>query len=143
MKEFRYHPEIEHLKVNEDGSEILLNDSEMEVKVRKSGYHPFRFIYYKGNQIGVARLVLECWQGMPPIPKLTAKHKDGDYTNYHHENLEWANVGGNSKYPPKLNPEQKKEILKKIEAGKGDSAIAKEYGVSRNAIFNLRKKQEK
>ena len=143
MKEFRYHPEITGLKVNENGSEILLNDLPIEVKVRKSGKHPFKFVYYKGNQIGLARLILECWSGMPPEPKLTAKHIDGDYTNYFYENLRWGTNGGNPKNPPKITPDQKKEILKKIETGTGDSAIAKEYGVSRNAIFNLRKKQEK
>jgi transposase-like protein len=51
--------------------------------------------------------------------------------------------GGNAKNPPKLNPEQKEEILKKVAEGRGDSEIAREYGVSRNAIFNLRKKQPK
>lgn len=143
MNEFRYHPEIEGLKVNETGSEVFLNETELQIRVKKSGNHPFRYVYFKGNMIGVARLVIECWSGMPPIPKLTARHIDGDYTNYHHSNLEWANVGGNSKNPAKLNPAQKIEILEKIKSGTGDSEIAKEYGVSRNAIFNLRKKQEK
>lgn len=143
MKEFRYHPEIEGLKVNENGSEILLNEIVIEIKVRKSGKNPFRFFYYKGIQIGLARLVLECWSGMPPVPKLSAKHIDGDYTNYHYENLQWGTNGGNAKNPPKLNPEQKTEILEKIANGKGDSEIAKEYDVTRNAIFNIRKKLEK
>ncbi len=143
MAEYRYHPEIEGLKVNEDGSEVLFNETPQTIKVRKSGNHPFRFIYFSGHTIGIARLVLECWSGMPPIPKLTAKHKDGDYTNYHYTNLQWGANGGNAKNPPKLNPEQKAEVLAKIKAGKCDSEIAKEYGVSRNAIFNIRKKQQK
>ena len=143
MTEFRYHPEIAGLKVNEDGSEILLNETKLEIKVRKSGRHPFKFIYYKSNQIGLAKLILECWKGMPPEPKLTAKHINGDHENYHYTNLHWNANGGNAKYPSKISPEQKKEILKKIEDGKGDSEIAREYGVTRNAIFNLRKKQEK
>jgi len=141
--EFRYHPEIPGLKVNENGSKILLNESPVEIKIRKSGKNPFRFFYYKSNQIGLAKLILECWTGMPPEPKLTAKHIDGNYSNYHYTNLQWGNNGGNSKNLPKLNPQQKKEILQKIEAGKGDSEIAKEYGVTRNAIFNFRKKQQK
>lgn len=143
MKEYRYHPEIEGLKTNEDGSEIFLNEVAVEIKVRKSGNHPFRYFYYKGNQIGLARLIMECWNGMPPTPKLSAKHIDGNYNNYHYTNLQWGANGGNAKNPPKLNPEQKAEVLAKIKAGKCDSEIAKEYGVSRNAIFNIRKKQQK
>jgi DNA-binding CsgD family transcriptional regulator len=143
MSEFRYHPEIEGLKVNENGSEILLNDQKIEIKVRKNGKNPFRFIYFKGNQIGLARLILECWGGMPPEPKLTAKHKNGDHANYHYQNLHWSGNGGNSKFPSKLTPKNKREILQKIEDGKGDSEIAKEYGVTRNTIFNLRKKEKK
>ena len=143
MKEYRYHPEIEGLKTNEDGSDIFLNEIAVEIKVRKSGNHPFRYFYYKGNQIGLARLIMECWNGMPPTPKLSAKHIDGNYNNYHYTNLQWGANGGNAKNPPKLNPEQKAEVLTKIKAGKGDSEIAREYGVSRNAIFNIRKKQQK
>ncbi|OBW40836.1 hypothetical protein AB670_02787 [Chryseobacterium sp. MOF25P] len=142
-EEYRYHPEINGLKVNQDGSKILLNELPVELKVRKTGKHPFKFLLFKQHQIGLARLVLECWSGMPPECRLTAKHIDGDYTNYHYKNLQWGTNGGNAKNSPKLNPQQKKEVLQKIAEGIGDSAIAKEYGTSRNAIFNLRKKQEK
>lgn len=141
--EFRYHPEIEGLKVNEHGSEVFFKEKEIQIKVKKSGNHPFRYIQFDGIFLGVARLVLESWKGMADNRKLTAQHIDGDYTNYFYENLQWSSNGGNSKYPPKINPEQKKEILQKIADGKGDSEIAKDYGVTRNAIFNLRKKQEK
>lgn len=141
--EYRYHPEIEGLKINEDGTEVFLFEKPVIIKVRKSGNHPFRFFYYKGSQIGLARLVLECWNGIADHPKLTAKYIDGNHNNYHHSNLYWSNNGGNSKYPPKINPDQKKEIFQKINDGISDSIIAREYGVSRNAIFNLRKKQEK
>lgn len=143
MKEFRYHPEIEGLKVNEDGSQIFLNDQEIPVKIRKSGNHPFRFVYIMGKTVGISRLILECWRELSPTPKHIAKHIDGDFTNYHHINLEWGNPGGNSKYQSKLNAQKESEILEKINAGKCDSEIAKEYGVTRNAIFNLRKKLQK
>lgn len=140
MKEFRYHPEIKGLKVNEDGSEILMNDSLVVLKERNRGKHPFRFFYYKDHQIGLAKLVLECWQGLAAEPKLTAKHIDGDYTNYFHENLRWGTSGGNSKFPPKLNEDQKKEILEMIENKIDVSLIAKMYGVSKTAIQRLKNK---
>ena len=143
MKEFRYHPEIKGLKVNEDGSEVLMNDLPVVLKERNRGKHPFRFFYYKDYQIGLAKLVLECWQGMAPEPRLTAKHIDCDYTNYHHENLRWGTSGGNSKYPPKLTEDQKKEIFKKIATGMSDPAIAKEYNVCKTVIRNIRIKETK
>jgi hypothetical protein len=141
--DYRYHPEIEGLKVNEDGSEVLLNETPVVVRIRKSGNHPFRFITCKSKTIGMARLILECWQGMPPIPRLTAKHKDGDYGNYHYKNLEWGNIGGNPKNPSKLPPNAEVQILRMSADGMRDSEIAKEFGVSRNAIHNLKKRIEK
>lgn len=143
MKEYRYHPEIEGLKTNENGTEVLLNENPQQIKVRKSGNHPFRYIYLGGHTIGIARLVLECWQGMPPIPKLTAKHKDGDYSNYHYSNLEWANVGGNSKFPPKLTPELEEEIMEKHKKGISTCELARQYDVARNTIQKLIKRTEK
>ncbi|MBU4536955.1 MAG: helix-turn-helix domain-containing protein [Weeksellaceae bacterium] len=142
MKEFRYHPEIKGLKVNEDGSEVLMNDMPVVLKERNRGKQPFRFFYYKDYQIGLAKLVLECWQGVAPEAKFTANHIDGDYNNYHYENLCWGPSGGNSKCPPKLNEDQKTDILKKVESGQTFTAIAKEYGVSRPAIAKLTRKQK-
>jgi hypothetical protein len=93
--EYRYHPEIEGLKVNEDGSEIFLNEQPVYLKERIRKKHPFKYFYYKDHQIGLAKLVLECWKGMSPEPNFTAKHTDGDYGNYHYENLTWGKSGGN------------------------------------------------
>ena len=143
MKEYRYHPEIEGLKTNENGSEVLYNEQPQQIKVRKSGNHPFRYIYFGGQTIGIARLILECWSGMPPIPKLTARHKDGDYTNYHYSNLEWANVGGNSRFPPKLTPELEDEIMAKVNVGVSVCELARQYNVARNTIQRLIKRTEK
>lgn len=140
MSEFRYHPEIEGLKTNENGSQVLLNEKPQEVKVRKSGKNPYRYIYYRGNVISLARLVLECWVGMPPEPKLTARFKDGNYSNYHHTNLDWGNWGGNSKYPPKLTPDLEKEILQKSAEGVSDCELARQYDVARNTIQKLKKR---
>jgi hypothetical protein len=142
MKEFRYHPEIKGLKVNEDGSEVLMNDLPVVLKERNRGKHPFRFFYYKDHQIGLAKLVLECWQGLAPEPRLTAKHIDCDYTNYHHDNLRWGASGGNSKYPPKLTEDQKNDIVKIMKLETDTSLIANKYGVSKTAIRRLKSKNE-
>ncbi|SKB63422.1 hypothetical protein SAMN05660477_00386 [Soonwooa buanensis] len=140
--QYRYHPEIEGLKTNEDGSSVFLNDAPVVIKVRKSGNHPFRYIYLKGNVIGIARLVLECWDGMPPIPRLTAKHVDGDYTNYHYSNLEWGNVGGNPTVN-KLKKSQVEEILQKHQEGIGVCELGRQYKVRHSTIQNVIKNHKK
>jgi hypothetical protein len=37
--EFRYHPIIENLKINEDGTEILFNGQNMDIKGAKATLH--------------------------------------------------------------------------------------------------------
>ena len=140
--EYRYHPEIEGLKVNEDGTSVLLNEVPVVVKVRKNGNNPFRYIYLR-KVIGLARLILECWDSLPATPKMTAKHKDGDYTNYHYSNLQWGNWGGNGRFPSKLNHELELEIIKKAKDGIGVCELGRQYGVSHTAIQSVIKKKSK
>lgn len=138
--EYRYHPEVDGLKVNENGTKAFLSETQMEIKVRKRGKHPFHFVYYKGSQISVARLVLECWKGLPDHPKQIANHIDGNQQNFHHSNLEWGKWGGNAKYPS-LSPDAEKEILAKLEQGFSVLQIAREHGVSRRTIYNIKNKE--
>lgn len=140
--EFRYHPEIEGLKVNEDGSEILLNDKPIAIRQRKTGKHPFRYIPYRQKSIGVAKIVLECWKGLAPELGLTARHKDGDYTNYHYTNLEWGKNGGNSSIQLKLTPELEREIIKKTKEGLTIIEISKLLGVSNRTVGRVRERNK-
>lgn len=144
MKEFRYHPEIQGLKVNEDGSEVLWNENPVELKVRDKGpgKHATKFFYFKNKQIGLAKLVLECWKGVTPDQELMPKHIDENHNNYHHSNLMWGPKGGNKKFAPKLSKEQISEILSKLEAGQTGYSLSKEYGVTRGAIYQLKSKNE-
>lgn len=141
MKDFRYHPEIEGLKVNENGSEVFLNENPVIIKVRDKGNHLSRFFYYKNKQIGLAKLVLECWEGLAPEPNQRAIHKNNDHTDYHYKNLKWGLKAGNTKFPQKLTKEQKTEIFEKLEAGQSGYSLAKEYGVTRGAIYQMKNKQ--
>ncbi len=141
MKGYRYHPEIDGLKVNEDGSVIYRNEEEVTLKERNNGSHISKYFYFKGKQIGLAKLVLECWKGLAPEPSQRAIHINNDQTDYHHENLKWGPKAGNTKFPPKLTKEQKVEILEKLNAGQSGNSLAIEYGVTRNAIYQLKNKQ--
>ncbi|WP_234111398.1 hypothetical protein [Chryseobacterium sp. R2A-55] len=144
MKEYRYHPEIEGLKVNEDGSEVIWNENPVKIKVRDKGSerHAHRFFYFKNKQIGLAKLVLECWKGVTPDPQLMPKHIDEDHNNYHYSNLMWGPKGGNKKFSPKLSMTQTAEILEKLKGGQSGNSLAKEYGVTRTAIYQLRNKNK-
>lgn len=142
MTEYRYHPRITGLKTNKYESEFLINETPVAIKIIKRGNHPFRFIYYKGNQVDIARLVLGCWKEMPPTKKMTANHIDGDYTNYYHSNLEWSNWGRNSNHPLKLAPDVETRILEKSKAGLADSEIVREYSITHNIIYNFKKNKK-
>lgn len=142
MKQYRYHPEIEGLKINEDGSEILMNESLVTLRTKNDRTHSLRYINYKNKRIGIARLILESWTGLAPRLNMIPKHRDGDYTNYHYSNLQWGNVGGNSKYPPKLLNDVEKEVLKAIEANVPVPDISNRYNISERSIYKLIKKQK-
>jgi len=143
MKNYRYHPEITGLKCNEDGSEVLLNESPVNIKTRDKGEgkHATTFFYFQDHQIGLAKIVLECWKGLTPDQNLIPRHIDEDHSNYHYTNLEWGKKGGNKKFSSKLSKEQEVEILEKLSNGQSGYSIAKEYGVTRAAIYQLRNKQ--
>lgn len=139
MKEFRYHPEIEGLKVNEDGSEIILNEQKVEVVERQD---KFKHIYYKNKIVGVSRLILECWVGIAPEPKLVAKHKDLDQSNFHYTNLEWGTRGGNAKCPTKLTKKQEMEIVEKYKAGVSLNKLHQEYSIALTSVKKVIKRNE-
>ena len=135
MKEFRYHPEIEGLKVNEDGSEVFINEKTVSINTRKER-NGSKYILFRQKRINIARLVLECWIGISPKIKMSARFKDCDYNNYHYTNLEWKSNGGNPKYDAKAKKriEQEEKINTDLEAGKRISTIASELGINRNKI---------
>ena len=139
MKEFRYHPEIEGLKINEDGSEIFLNEQRVEIVERPD---KFKHIYYKNKIVSISRLILECWVGMPPEPKLIAKHKDLDQSNFHYTNLEWRTRGGNPQFPTKLTKEQELEIIEKYKSGVSLNKLHQEYSIAVTTVKKVIKRYE-
>lgn len=140
MAEYRYHPEIEGLKVNEDGTEVFLHDKPVELKKKRrpSGYI-YRYFFYKKYQIGLAKIVLECWKGLADNKSLTAIHIN-DVNNFHYSNLKWGKKAGNNRFPQKLTEDQKTEILEKLAQGQQGAVIAREYNVNKNAIYQLKNK---
>lgn len=90
---YRYHPEIEGLKVNEDGSEVILNGQAQHIWTfdRPGGQKKIQ-VNMIGREFSVRRLVCECWNGMPENPRWTASKKDR-FGGLHYSNLHWKPRG--------------------------------------------------
>ena len=74
----------------------------------KDGY---KRIKIKGDHCGIHQLVCKVFNGEPPAPGLVVNHKDGNRTNNHYSNLEWAtqkeNVQHSIKYGKRTLPPPK------------------------------------
>lgn len=140
---YSYHPEIEGLKVNEDGTEILLDGLPLVIKKRTTGKHPFLYVNLRSSNQSVVRLVMECWHGMAPYPKMAVRRKDNDNNNCHYTNLEWGAWGGNPKNPTKLSVQDENEIWELLQnSNMSKTDIGAKYGVHRNAINCVAKRMK-
>lgn len=129
-KVFRYHPIIEGLKVNEDGTEVILNGeklfiSENYIKVNKSIR---KQVNVNNRTITVNRLVCECFHGLSPNRDFSATQID-DKKGYHYTNLYWAKRG--MKINPvrhrKVSEEDHLEIQQRLKNGEKTKDILKDY----------------
>lgn len=83
----------------------------------------------------------------------TVNHKDGDKSNAHIDNLEWATYGENNKHaydtglkPKKLSDNNKewiREVYKPYDKRFGSRALAKKFGVGQATISNIASKGRK
>ncbi|WP_348814104.1 hypothetical protein [Flavobacterium maritimum] len=143
--EFRNHPIIEGLKVNEDGSEIYYNDVLLRIteddKTRKN---PTLRVVFNGRYHSVAKLVCEAWNGLREHTGLFAS-KINSLTNYHYTNLEWKESPntGVQKFNQKLSASDIEDILNRIKKGEAMRAIARHYKVDEANIRRIKKKHDK
>src|SRR5690606_21897336 len=135
--EFRYHPILEGLSVNEDGTEILMNGESLSIKTYQPKHTriPVRMVDIGRKKVSVPRLVLETWQGMPENLDCAARRHD-ERKGDHYTNLYWGRKGttissaighaGIAK-SRKINEEQFHEIEKLRSAGQTLKEIMKGY----------------
>lgn len=102
----------------------------------------------------VAHLVLKAFVGPRP-PGMEACHNDGDLANNRPSNLRWdthaANLADRKRHGTepfgerhpmrKLGVAQVAEIRRRLAEGDGPSSLAREFGVSRNAIARIRRNE--
>jgi hypothetical protein len=140
--EFRYHPIIEELKINEDGSQIYFKDELLRITINdKTRKNPTLKVSFNSRKYSVAKLVCETWNGLREHTGLFASKIEG-LSNYHYTNLEWKESPntGVKMFNQKLSAEDVKDILTRINNGEGILAIAQIYKFDEANIRRIKKK---
>ncbi|RLZ08567.1 hypothetical protein [Faecalibacter macacae] len=141
-KEFRYHPVIDGLKVNEDGTEVLLNGNKLTIKefYVAETKRVRRNVNFLSRNITITRLVCECFHGLAENKGLSATLIDptkGD----HYTNIYWAKRG--MKINPirhrKVTEENHKEIQERLASGEKMKDIIKDFPFT-NATYCIYKR---
>ena len=141
--ESRYHPVIEGMRVNEDGTEIFIDNNPLRIKTESAGS---RYVHIGDKRVTVIRLICECWHGMPEFGKAARRvdERSGD----HYSNLYWGSRGmtlNSAKYrayeprPIIITLDQFKALQKRKEKRELGKALT-ELGLSRNAYLNAEKR---
>jgi hypothetical protein len=151
--EFRHHPILEGLKINEDGSEILyfgekLNPMGMNRTARPTATV---IVNFNGRTASVARLVCEAWHGLAPNLDYNATRIKDD-KGFHYTNLFWAKKGVNPNYDkikfPRVKsskvPEDKiPEVVERLKKGETLRSIARDFETSDMSISRINKRYVK
>lgn len=143
--EFRYHPIIEGLKVNEDGTEVVLNGELLpQFENEKSRKNPTLKVNFNNKSHSVTRLVCECWNGLSEHIGQRASKID-QVSNNHYSNLEWREGGSNGlgHFNQKIKSSNIDDIMELITQNITLSEIAKKYDVHVSQISRIKKKYGK
>lgn len=143
--ELRYHPIIEGLKVNENGTKIYYKDVLLRVfENDKKRTNPTLKVNFINRAHSVAKLVCECWNGLREHSGQRVS-KINDLSDYHYSNLEWREGSSNGvgNFKQKIKPEDHNDILAQLRDGKSKTKIAKIYGVDCATIYRIEKKYDK
>ncbi|HLT54404.1 MAG TPA: hypothetical protein VKZ97_10945 [Flavobacteriaceae bacterium] len=145
-KQFRYHPVLEDLQVNEDGSVVIYQGRELVIREYKLKHHQqsHKSVKVGYRQITIKRLVCECWHGLPPNRSCAARKVDQD-GGTHFGNLYWGKAGLTKelakthksydvikKTKTKVSLELYKELLKRKQSRELYQAL-KEHNIGKSA----------
>lgn len=147
---YKYHPEIEGLKTNEDGSEVVYNGEVLrQIPInRKSRATDVMLVCFKSKKFSVAKLVCECWNGMAENPRWVAtrleKSKGFHYTNLCFKPRGFNPAMGTEKVKrSKLSNLSKNDVIaiqKRLKKGETLSSIAIDYNTSDTSISRIKEK---
>jgi hypothetical protein len=149
--EFRYHPLIEGLRINEDGTEIILNGKPLKIGSfqLKTTIKPTRQLKVYNKSVTVIKLVCESWHGMSPNSDSVARRideKKGD----HYTNLFWGKRGtpenmrkGCPNHPnKKMSIEVYEDIINQAKKS-SIVAVLKKVNISERTFYRFQKKYVK
>lgn len=151
--EFRYHPIIEDLKINEDGSEIIYKGERLEpAKMNRTARNSDTvLVYFNRFTKSVARLVCEAWHGLAPDIDHNATRVEND-KGFHYKNLYWAKKGVNPNYDKikfsrakssKVPESEIPKVVERLEAGETLKSIATDYNTTDMSISRIKKRYVK
>lgn len=143
--EYRYHPIIEGLKINEDGTEVYYNGNLLAQFVTdKSRATPTYKVNFQNKAHSVSRLVCEAWNGLRKHSGQRVS-KINQLSNNHYSNLEWkegaANGVGN--FEQKIKPDDIDDIIELLKSNKTQVEIAQMYKVNKCTIGRIKNKYVK
>ncbi|MRX40375.1 helix-turn-helix domain-containing protein [Flavobacterium sp. LC2016-23] len=142
--EFRNHPIIEGLRVNEDGTEIYYKDVLLRVfKNDHTRDTPTLKVNFINKAHSVARLVCETWNGLREHSEQRASKIDLLLGN-HYSNLEWKEgaTNGVGMFKQKLQQSDVETIIELLK-GKSSKEIAEMYGVNQSTIYRIKQRNDK
>ncbi|CAA0247824.1 conserved hypothetical protein [Tenacibaculum maritimum] len=147
---YKYHPEIEGLKVNEDGTEVFYNGEPLKVGKlkRKERESDMLYLYFQKRTFSLAKIICECWHGMAENPRWVSTRKE-KAKGFHYTNLSWEKRGKNPEMGSnkikrsslsKLSPADIESIKNRIKKGDVLKEIAKDYDTSEMSISRIKKR---
>lgn len=143
--EYRNHPIIKGLRINENGSEIykdgvLLRTFENDKK-RKN---PTLKVNFNGVAHSVTKLVCEAWNGLREHIGQRAS-KINELGDNHYSNLEWKEGASNGVgiFKQKIKNSDVDNIRNLLKTSKSMNEIARIYNVNPRTISRIRDKYDK
>ena len=143
--EFRYHPIIEGLKVNENGTEVYYNGNLLAQFVTdKSRQTPTYKVNFQNKAHSVSRLVCEAWNGLRQHSGQRVS-KINDLSDNHYSNLEWkeGSANGVGNFAQKIKADDLDNIIELLKSNKSQVEIAKMYNVHKCTIGRIHNKYVK
>lgn len=152
QREWRDIPGFPNYQVSSDGQARSTFNGVPRVltpRVRKGYYAIHAIIGGKDRNIGIHRAICLAFHGDPP-KGFVAAHRDGNRLHNTVNNLRWASQSENAldrakhgrPYAGSGNPNKKlssRDVLSILESSESNVALARQFGVSRNQIWRIRK----
>lgn len=143
---YKYHPILENLRVNEDGTSILYHGKPLEAKAyeRKTNTVPMEVVTVNKKNVTVMRLVCECWHGLSENRAYVVRKIDPAKGN-HYSNLCWSKQGlqsPNFNTLPKYTKEEFEQLQAERDRNESVAAFLRRRNISEKTYYAAKKRYE-